>query len=126
MEFEPLNGEGRSSATNTDARGSFSIDLEPGAYLMTVNPQDLTDENELVPTFAQLIQVEAQLQDSLPLLTLPGGAFVQGRITGELGEALKEAEIEFFIELGGQTISLGRSQADGQGFFSIVLPEPPR
>lgn len=126
VEFEPLNGEGRSSATNTDARGSFSIDLEPGAYLMTVYPQDLTDENELVPTFAQLIQVEAQLQDSLPLLNLPGGAFVQGQITGEFGEALREPEIEFFIELGGQTISLGRSQADVQGFFSIVLPEPPR
>lgn len=123
LELRPLDAETRPGDTITDANGRFTVDLDPGPYLLVVRPRGPASTGELVPVSAQTIEVFDSARQELPLMTTALGSALSWVVRGG-NEAAPVAGVraELFFEVEGQVVSLGRSETDADGVCSLVVP----
>jgi hypothetical protein len=124
LEFRPVGGANRSVQARSGANGTFEAPLEPGAYLLIVNPRGTTDTNELPPVAVVQVEVPEDMPRlALPPVTLPKSALVTGSVTGlRSGGPVPNSTVEFFFEVQENVVSLGSATTDGKGVFNLVLP----
>lgn len=123
LELRPLSADVRPADTITAGDGTFTVDLDPGRYLMVARPRGASDAAELLPVSARTLDVSASPGMDLAPFTLHLGQKVQGQVLGGRDGApvpLTQAELFFTVE--GQVVSLGRAETDGAGWFSLVVP----
>lgn len=122
LDFRPLTEDARPSDGITEFDGTFSVDLDPGRYLVVVQPRSPSDAGEALPVTAHEIEVPDAAVHTLAPISVPVGRELRARVLGIDGEPVPGTQVELFFETAGQVVSLGRAEADGAGWFSAVAP----
>lgn len=106
----------------TDDSGVFLAHLDPGRYLVRIEggqTQQLTEAHPVA--FARLDVSASELQVDF-FHSLPAGRVVRGLVTRHDGRsAPAEVEVELFLEFERRSVSLGRTQAQPDGRYSLVI-----
>lgn len=123
IELEPLGGHVRPSEAETDAAGRFSVELDPGRYLMVARPQEHGSQAERFPVGTRVVEIAEGPDPELPVLTLPRGSLLEGRvIAGDDGRGVTRTEVELFLELAQRALPVARGVSDAEGRFTLTLP----
>lgn len=123
IDLRPLTADARFADALSGSDGTFSVDLDPGRYLLVVRPQNPSGAEELLPVSARVLEVaEGQALDLAPF-TLHLGRQVRAQVTGGWDAApLAVTQVEMFFSQEGQVVSLGRTETDAAGWFTLVVP----
>ena len=122
--FYPVNSERRPIETLADENGSYSIFLDPGAYLMVAESRSSSSDVFSTPLSRGIRQVivppeQATVYASETQLTR--GATINGRLMAANDLDLDDIEIIFFESISDIRIPLDRATTDPEGNFAFVI-----
>ena len=117
--FEPA--QGTQTSVVTGPQGRFSVDLDPGPYLMIVEPLDARTETETVPVASIAVIIEPAIRQTLPNFVAPPGTVLEGVVIAPSGAPETNATLQFFDVEADRPIEVGRSATDAFGQFRVVL-----
>ena len=125
VELRPLSADVRPADAISGADGTFALDVDPGRYLLVARPRGASDAAELLPVSARVLDVPASPAVDLAPFTLHLGREVRAQVIGGLDDApVPQTQVELFFSTAGQVVSLGRSETDAAGWFSLIVPQP--
>lgn len=123
LDFESLDTPTASlPSTTTDASGAYSIWLDPGRYLVRVDPGGAALAGEILPVgFTEITVGDDGGDIVLPPARLPSGSVLNGVLYGAGGDVVPRANVEVFATEAGAARSIGRTVSDTNGLFSLVV-----
>ena len=121
IELIPLETNGRPFDAETSDQGAFELPVDQGRYLMMIRPDGA--RNPMLPVHVTEIEVADSPQMELPIIQLPPGVIIAGRVTGLGAGPLSGARVEFFIHRQDHTLSIARTNTGSGGTYSVVLPD---
>lgn len=113
---------------DTGADGSFAVWLDPGDYLVQVNPPQRrsaqAEPGSKPQAFYLLTIPDDQIAHMLAPFYLSQGSLIQGQVLGFAREIISNASVEPFIQIEGveQPVSLGVHTLDQFGRFEAIVP----
>lgn len=102
--------------TLTSSEGRFLMTLDPGSYTLLVK----TSADTRRPWMHQEVTLNAATVDVE--LSLPRAALVAGEVTSISDTPVDQTTLEWFEQVGSESISIGRAVTDAFGHYSVVLP----
>lgn len=121
VQLVPANGARQITAA-TDSAGTFSARVDPGSYLLRIEPA--RGSSQVLPVAFEAVIVADAPSVELPPITLPSGAILEGTVIGDADGALVErATVEAFVVDQGRSISLGHAETGKDGVFRLILPQ---
>jgi hypothetical protein len=108
----------RYATTVTDSVGSFALDLDPGDYLLRVQPLNGTR----LPWVVQAFSVGEGLSTQPLEVTIPAPVYRGLEVQDNLGQPVANAIVRVFTMQGrGPAIEVGRAITDENGRFDMYL-----
>ena len=118
LSFLPADADGRVPLAETDADGRFAARIDPGAFVLLIEPQATSDQ----PSAALPVDVPNDVDPPRLDLRLPGATVVPGVARSESGVGLPEVEVSVFQRIRGRRVRVGRAVSDEDGAFELILP----
>lgn len=118
--FEPVGRTGRFLETETGGDGRYSAALDPGDYVVVVDPR--SSEASALARAAETIRVHGPSL-ALEPLTVPYAVPTPGVVVTEEGGPVEGVEISVFGEVTGVRHLIARGISDNQGQVVLQLPE---
>lgn len=123
IQVEALDDRALLFTAATGADGTFVVRLDPGEYVLRVDPTLRSAGGELLPVGWARISVPEAAEHALPPITLEPGTLLQGTVSGARdGLPVPRTEVELFVTVGQRPVSLGRTISGEAGGFMLVVP----
>lgn len=106
----------------TDESGQFRVHLDPGRYLVRIEGGQTPATADVHPVAFARLDVSSNAGTVNFLHSLPSGRPVRGLVSAlEKRTPTAGVDVEFFLEIDGRSVSLGRSITESDGRYSLVI-----
>lgn len=124
LTFEPVDSGTRAPTTETDENGRYSLDLDPGRYVLLVDPPVQASPTRSSPRHAVPIIVPGGLETfEVREVIIPLGIPVDGVVVSADGSRVPDVEVSLFDSIMGIRYLIGRAVTNELGEMRLFLPE---
>ena len=121
VSFRPLRADLIPRETVSDADGLFTVLVDPGPYIMVVEPLETNVGDEAIPVFTVAVEITDAPSINLSVVQAPVGVVVQGAVLGPSMAPEPNARLEFFEVLDMTTVQVGTTKTDANGRFEVIV-----